>query len=196
VRERNWDEIRDCDVGSWFNEAHPERARPEFAGQRIPCLDAVLTRYAGRARFYIETKKPDAAPGMEDELLRLLASHDLLPRAPGDDRVIIQSFSDRSLLRIHGLAPDLPLVLLFSRYEFGWTIRRRLGRVAAWATGIGPAKGHVDRKLLEVAHALGLVVHPWTVNAPADLERLLSLGVDGVFTDYPDRAAALRGGAR
>jgi len=196
VRARTWNEIRDCDVGSWFNEAHPERARPEFAGQRIPTLDDVLARYAGPARFYIETKNPDAAPGMEDELVRLLGNHDLLPRASGDDRVIIQSFSERSLLRMRELAPDLPLVLLFARYEFGWTIRRRLERTAAWATGIGPEKGDVDRKLLDAAHALGLVVHPWTVNDPSDLERLMSLGVDGVFTDYPARAVAVRGRAR
>jgi glycerophosphoryl diester phosphodiesterase len=193
IRQRTWDEIRECDVGTWFNEAHPERARPEFAGQRIPTLDAVLQRYKDRARFYIETKDPDAAPGMEDELIRLLRRHDLLPLRHGDDRVIIQSFSDSSLLRIHRLEPELPLVLLFGRHMFGGSIRRRLQRTAAWATGIGPQKDRVDRKLLDAAHALGLVVHPWTVNEPADLERLLTLGVDGVFTDFPDRAISIRG---
>ncbi|MGD8278669.1 MAG: glycerophosphodiester phosphodiesterase [Gemmatimonadota bacterium] len=192
VRERAWAEIRECDVGSWFNEAHPERARPEYTAQRIPSLDAVLERYAGRGRFYIETKNPDAAPGMEAALVRLLGAHDLLPREPGDGRVIIQSFSERSLLRVRDLEPRLPLVLLLGRHEIGWTIRRKLRRIAGWATGIGPGMGDVDRKLLAAAHALGLVVHPWTVNDPADLERLASLGVDGVFTDFPDRAAALR----
>ena len=194
VRERAWAEIRDCDVGSWFNEAHPQLARPEFAGQRIPTLDAVLERYAGRARFYIETKNPEAAPGMEEALVRLLEARDLLPRQPGDATVIIQSFSERSLLRVRELEPRLPLILLLGRREFGWTIRRKLRRIAGWAAGIGPAKGDVDRKLLDAAHALGLVVHPWTVNDPVDLEKLANFGVDGVFTDFPDRAAAVRGG--
>ena len=193
VRERTWDEIRECDVGTWFNEAHPERARPGYAGQRIPTLDAVLHRYRERARFYIETKNPEAAPGMEDELVRLLRLHDLLPRRPGDDRVIVQSFSERSLLRIREIEPDLPLVLLFGRFAIGRAIRRRLRRIATWAAGIGPERGDVDRKLVDAAHALGLVVHPWTVNDPADLGRLLALGVDGVFTDFPDRAAGVRG---
>jgi len=193
VRERTWAEIRDCDVGSWFNEVNPDRARPEYAGQTLPSLAAVFERYAGRGRFYIETKNPDAAPGMEEALIRLLGAHELLPREPGDDRVIIQSFSERSLLRVRELEPRLPLVLLLGRQEIGWTIRRKLRRIAAWATGIGPGKGDVDRKLLDTAHGLGLVVHPWTVNDPADLERFANLGVDGVFTDFPDRAAALRG---
>lgn len=190
VRERQWSEIRDCDVGSWFNEAFPDRARPEYAGQRIPTLDAVLERYRDRARFYIETKNPEAAPGMEEELLRLLRRHDLLPRRAGDHRVIIQSFSDRSLLHIRQLEPLLPLVQLFRSREISWTIRRRLDRVSAWAMGIGPNKDDVDAKLVAAAHDRGLVVHPWTVNDPADLDRLMALGVDGVFTDYPARAAA------
>jgi glycerophosphoryl diester phosphodiesterase len=37
------------------------------------------------------------------------------------------------------------------------------------------------------AHARGLRVHAWTVNAEDDMRRLLALGVDGVMTDYPDR---------
>ena len=39
------------------------------------------------------------------------------------------------------------------------------------------------------AHAQGLKVIPWTVNSPADMAMLIDLGVDGLITDYPDRAA-------
>ena len=193
VRERTWEEIRHCDVGSWFNEAHPEHARPEYAGQPVPSLDSVFERYGDRARFYIETKNPDAAPGMEEELIRLLRHHGLMPRDPADNRVIVQSFSDRSLKHIRQLEPLLPLVQLFPGREFGWTIRRKLKHVATYATGIGPHKGDVGARLVAAAHALDLVVHPWTVNDPADLERLLGLGVDGVFTDFPSRAARAAG---
>ncbi len=38
------------------------------------------------------------------------------------------------------------------------------------------------------AHALGLEVVVWTVNEPADIDRMIALGVDGIITDYPDRA--------
>jgi glycerophosphoryl diester phosphodiesterase len=190
VRDRTWSEIRDCDVGSWFNDAFPERARPEYAGLHIPTLDAVFERYHGAARFYIETKKPESAPGMEEELIRLLRLHDLLPRHAGDERVIIQSFSTRSLEKIHELAPLLPLVRLFHALEIGWTIRRQLEPLASWVRGIGPHRDDVDAKLLREAHALGLVVHAWTVNQPSDLDRLVTLGVDGVFTDFPALARA------
>jgi len=37
------------------------------------------------------------------------------------------------------------------------------------------------------AHALGLKVVPWTINNPADMDRMIGWGVDGLISDYPDR---------
>ncbi len=36
------------------------------------------------------------------------------------------------------------------------------------------------------ARALGLAVIPWTANDPADMARLIDLGIDGLITDRPD----------
>lgn len=44
----------------------------------------------------------------------------------------------------------------------------------------------VDRTLVVAAHHAGLAVHVWTVNAQADMERLIDLGVDGIVTDRAD----------
>lgn len=43
--------------------------------------------------------------------------------------------------------------------------------------------------LLASAHRFGVEVHVWTVNEEADMRRLLEMGVDGIFTDYPERLA-------
>ena len=47
---------------------------------------------------------------------------------------------------------------------------------------------NVTPEIIAEAHALKLKIIPWTVNDPAEIERLSALGVDGIITDYPDRA--------
>jgi len=82
IRDRSLEELAACEVGSWFNAKYPERAAARFVGERIPTLDSVLTRYAGRARFYIETKDPLESPGMEEALVALLRKHRLAGPVP------------------------------------------------------------------------------------------------------------------
>jgi glycerophosphoryl diester phosphodiesterase len=51
----------------------------------------------------------------------------------------------------------------------------------------------VDAALVEAAHALCLDVHPYTVNEVAEMEALIELGVDGMFTNFPDRLETVLG---
>jgi glycerophosphoryl diester phosphodiesterase len=192
VDARTIAELNQCQAGSWFNDAHPDRARPEFAREPIPTLDAVLARYAGRARFYIETKNPEEAPGMEEELVRLLRKHDLLRSTKDAQRVIVQSFSTRSLRTVHSLEPSIPLVRLFRSREKSWTVRQQLPLLADLVVGIGPASPTVDDTLVRDAYHHGVVVHPYTVDAESEMRRLIDLGVDAMFTNMPDSLIAIR----
>ncbi|MGW5239772.1 glycerophosphodiester phosphodiesterase family protein [Monashia sp. NPDC004114] len=58
---------------------------------------------------------------------------------------------------------------------------------------ISPEHIIVDRALVDQAHDLGLSVLPWTVNDPARMRAMVDAGVDGLVSDYPDRAIALIG---
>ena len=193
VRGKTLAQIKTCDVGSWFNEAYPQYARPEYVGLRIPTLEEVFQRYRKSVNYYIETKSPEAAPGMEEELLRLMDEYGLTRPAAERWQVLIQSFSPASLQKVHALDPSLPLIQLFSGTETSETIRAKLDATAAYAVGIGPSKDDVDAELVGAAHARCLDVHPYTVNESAEMEGLIATGVDGMFTNFPDRLDAVLG---
>ena len=177
VSKKTLEQIKMCDAGSWFG--------PEYAGEQIPTLEEIFQRYGTGVNYYIETKNPDAAPGMEEELVRLMGEYDLIEPAAESWQVLIQSFSAESLMKIHELEPSLPLIQLY------WagtskTIQRDLDAASQYAVGIGPYKQDVDVALVEAAHERCLAVHPYTVNTVEEMEELIALGVDGMFTNNPD----------
>jgi glycerophosphoryl diester phosphodiesterase len=181
-------QIETCDVGSWFNEAHPDRANPKFVGLRIPTMEQILRRYGSQARYYAEIKSPAAQPGIEQKLIDLFERSGALARPASDHAIVVQSFSAESLQRVHALRPDIPLVQLVPiRADAA-----ALDGYRAYAAGIGPSSETVDAALVQAAHERCLAVHPYTVDDPAEMTRLLGIGIDGLFTDVPDRFAAAR----
>jgi glycerophosphoryl diester phosphodiesterase len=183
VSDHTFEEIRQLDAGSWFD--------PRFQGQRVPSLREVFLRYGDRVNYYIETKTPESAPGMEEKLLALLDEFRLRAGAVSDWQVLIQSFSSASLRLMKSLNAGLPLIQLIEKEYSSADIRARLPEIREYAVGIGPARTSVDAALVDAAHAHDLVIHPYTVNETTEMQRLIDVGVDGMFTDYPDRLVQL-----
>ena len=187
VIEKTLAQIKTCDVGSWFNETYPQYAKPEYVGLKIPTLEEIFQRYGTGVNYYIETKNPESAPGMEEELLRLMGRYGLTQAAANHWQVLIQSFSPASLQKIHAINPSLPLVQLYDSTETSATIVASLDATRTYAVGIGPSKTDVDSLLVAAAHERCLDIHPYTVNEKQEMKDLISLGVDGMFTNFPDR---------
>jgi glycerophosphoryl diester phosphodiesterase len=178
---------------------------PSF--EQILALRRRLSEQLGREiGVYPETKHPtyfrSIGLALEPPLVRALGQAGL---NSSDAPVFVQSFEAGSL---RDLREELrvPLVQLL-------TAPADLAQVAAYAQAVGPAKQLVSESFVSGAHAAGLLVHPFTFrreNAflppefrssadPAgtgdlagELRRHFSLGVDGVFTDNPDIAFAVR----
>ena len=198
VNMKTLEQVKTCDMGSWFNDAYPKYARPDYVGQKIVTLDEMFQRYGRGANYYLETKDPEQQPGIEEELLRLMDKYDLRDSAVKHWQVLIQSFSPTSLQKIHSLDPELPLIQLL--LGGGSTLEQAtLDSIADYAVGIGPSSGDVDADLVTAAHERCLDVHPFTVNSPSEMKHLIDLGVDGMFTNFPNRvfkslgARAVRG---
>jgi glycerophosphoryl diester phosphodiesterase len=145
---------------------------------RPVALDAVLERYRDDARFLVDLKDP--VPAWEGRVVDVIERHGLRERA------VIQSFDLPALGRLRRTAPSVPVATLYRRTD---RAAIEVDAVPSFATGIGPWHGVVDAGLVDAAHARGLAVRPWTVDEPAEAQRLLELGVDGVITNRPDRIA-------
>jgi glycerophosphoryl diester phosphodiesterase len=202
VGEKTLEQVKTCDVGSFFNERYPDFARDEYERLKIPTLEEVFRRYGTETNYYIETRSAEAPPGnpgidassgMEEELLRLMDEYGLSEPAAGSWRVLIQSFVPASLEEIHAEDPSLPLVQLYSDEETGEAIRADLAAAGDYAVGVGPSMDHVDRGLVGAAHAECLAIHPYTLLEEPDMRELIDLGVDGMFTDFPNRLEGVLG---
>jgi glycerophosphoryl diester phosphodiesterase len=142
----------------------------------IPLLEDLLGTWP-ELRVNIDCKT-DAAVGA------LVAC---LKRAAALDRVLVGGFSDARLTRLRSLLGDGLCTSLgpkgVATLRFG-----RPKRLPAAAAQVPVKQGPLvvtNRAFVERAHALGLAVHVWTIDDPAEMHRLLDLGVDGLMTDKP-----------
>ncbi len=182
------------DCGSWGNPRFPEQ---EPVATAKPLLREVLllaeTRAAslGRAVGYnVEIKARPEWDGVEQPSPEAVVPVVLeVLRATGvRDRTTLQSFDHRVLRLARAADPGLRLVLLEEANPLMGRVIDRLG-FEPWA--YSPWHPLVTKGMVREAHRRGIRLIPWTVNEPADLLRLRALGVDGLITDYPDRALAL-----
>ncbi len=147
------------------------------AGERIPTLDEILDLIEGKAGINIELKGPEtAAPVATSISARVKAGWNR-------DVFLVSSFDHRKLIHMHELDGDIRLGVICtaaqaSHLEFAQEIG---------AFSIHPARLSVNAQYVRDAHRIGLAVYPFTVNEPDDIIRMVELGVDGVFTNYPDR---------
>lgn len=182
VSAKTLEQLAACEFGSWFNETYPDRADPGFDGLTLPTLTELVDRYGTEVGWLIETKSPNAQPGLEEAVFDVLDDTGLLgDAAPG--QVVVQSFSAASLRSMYDMRPDVPLVQLLS--IDAPIDEARLDDVATYAVGIGPLYALVDEAMVDAALERCLRVTPWTVDEPAEMDRLLDLGVHGLITNVP-----------
>ncbi|HWP66100.1 MAG TPA: glycerophosphodiester phosphodiesterase family protein [Candidatus Limnocylindria bacterium] len=160
-------EMQRLDAGSWFG--------PEFAGERVPTLGEVLA--AIRLPINVELK-PGGGEGLEARALEVVRAAGAL------ERIVFSSFDPDALHRLRGLTADAQLGVLWARSTLSPAIALAK-RVAA--RGLHLRKTLASPEHLAAAREAGLLTRVWTVNEPREFARLKRAGVDGVFTDYPER---------
>ena len=140
-------------------------------GEPIPLLSNVLQQFGGKCLLNIELK----SSGIAEDVKKLVLKRGL------QGSVIVSSF-DWDELRT--LVPDVPIALLAAK------LRNLIAAAEEMdAAAIHPRCDLVTRSLVDHAHNANLRIHVWTVNDPRDVKTFRHLGVDGIFTDFPERCS-------
>jgi len=174
VSDFTYEEIQQLDAGSWFSE--------EYAGEPVPTLaEMVRLVRPSRAGILMELKSPALYPGIEEQVAEEFASFPgYVTSAVRAERLVVQSFDWDSMARYHQVQPSVPVGLL------GRPREELLPELSTWADQINPSFRTYDADYVDTVHELGMEVHTYTVNEPADMHLVLDRGVDGVITNFPD----------
>ncbi|WP_336987877.1 glycerophosphodiester phosphodiesterase [Aeromonas hydrophila] len=144
----------------------------------IPTLWQVMEVIAGQAELHIELKGSQTA----DEVARLTRRAEA-ELGFGPTQWVVSSFHHPELARFAALRPDIRLGALTSTIPL--TLAKFAAELGAWSLNCDV--DFVDQALVQDAHKRGLKVLVYTVDEPADQAMLAAIGVDGIFTNRPDR---------
>ena len=108
---------------------------------------------------------------------------------------VIHSFNDKVLERLNENHPDIRLQKLFVSFSGGLMLDFKLHSAKLsdypYVEGFGVSKTGANKKLVKKVHELDKELHVWTVDDTKDIKRILSLEVDGIISNYPDRVKAV-----
>jgi glycerophosphoryl diester phosphodiesterase len=208
IGDLTYKELLQLDLGSWFNEKFPDRARASFKGLKIFTLEELvnLAKTKPTLGLYLETKSPQKYPGIEKELVLLLYkmgwidSEQINPQLLKEkkinlkdkeissstySKVIFQSFEIESLKLLKEYAPGVPRVYLVDE-----DMQKKYG---GFSKLVEMAKS-VDAHLGPIGYmgypwnirrslANDILTHHYTINEKYQMRLLRIFGSSGIFTD-------------
>ena len=165
------EEVRSIDIGSRFDRT--------FAGERVPTLEEVIETARGEIKLNIELK-----PTKTDRERLAIAVAQLIAGKRFESDCFVTSLDRQAVQIAHSQNPRL-----------------RTGRIVSAAVGdvtrldvdvLSVRTGMITDALLSRAHAAGREVHAWTIDDPVVMGELIDRGVDGIITNEPALALAVR----
>lgn len=153
-------------------------------GMKIPTLEEVFKRFAGRIPLIVEAKTRYRGRGrrLPERLLEVIHRHDVA------DRVLVSSFHVPLLAELRDRSPEIRLGLLVHRESPA--LITRMGMELA-VHSIHAHRSAVKRAWVSRVQARGLKVYVYTVNKEKEMRHFKELGVDGLFTNFPERLKCL-----
>jgi len=149
-------------------------------GERIPTLAEIFDAVNRRAVINVELKGPHTAAPVAALIAGYVDRHGW-----SYDDFLVSSFDHERIREAKKLRPEIRVGALIEKIPRG---------LAQFAEDLGAWSLHANKRcvtpaLVADAHRRGLKVFVYTVNQPAEIARMQALGVDGVFSDFPDRVS-------
>lgn len=175
-------DLASIDAGSWFS--------PDFAGERIPTLSA-LVRFMNEKELNANIEIKSNEQGKTQTLTLIDNVIVELEKLDPARKVIVSSFNHVLLSIFKQRAPKLPVGCLYASatlYDDWKSILELVG-----ADYIHPEDGYLTRERVEAFHAAGFGINAWTVDSPERANQLANWGVDGVISNCPQLLKSITG---
>lgn len=148
-------------------------------GEQVPSLKQTLEFIRGRCQLNIEMKAADCAKLVAQDI-----EYAIKQGWFSAEQFIVSSFNHKQLQQFSRLLPQIRIGALTAclptdNAQFAIDLK-------AWS--VHCCRDFIDADLVAHAHANNLQVYVYTINHVEDIDTMLSLDVDGIFTDYPARA--------
>lgn len=175
IKKMTYEELSAIKVG------YSEKFGDNFKDEKIPTLKEVLELAKGKIKVCIEIKALD----VEEEVIKLV--NDLNMHSD----VVIFSFHFEVLTKIRQLDKDIEILYLKNNADRITVDYANLINVNAIGGGYDTK---VTKDLLDYAHKNNVEIWRWTVNTEEEMQALVDVGVDGIITNFPDKALTIANG--
>ncbi len=195
IYQMNYAEVTAYDCGQWGNAKFPEQQKmavqKPLLSDMIDSVEAFVKKNKlPQVKYNIEIKCAAAGDGImhpkPDEFAKLV--YDVIKQKGILDHCNIQSFDVRSLEEIHKIDPKLPIAILVADAH---SFKKNLKQLGFTPYAYSPHYILVNKKVVKQCHKAGVKLIPWTVNDEKKMVKLKKLGIDGIITDYPNKAIEL-----
>ncbi|MEH7714362.1 glycerophosphodiester phosphodiesterase family protein [Bacillus velezensis] len=153
-------------------------------GQKILTIEEIIKKFGQTTNYYIETRTNNKGKlVMEKKLIDTLSKNNLI----ANKKVVLESFSDKSLKKLHKLNSDVPLVQLLKDKDVKNMSNSKLNEIKKYSNVVGPNAKLVDKDFVKIVHKNNMKVHVFfdTDKERTFTSKMLKLKVDGLFTNNP-----------
>ncbi len=163
VTEKSFEELRQLDAGK---------------GEKIPTLQEVLDLTNKKAKVNIELKGEGTAKPVSKVIEKYVKE-----KGWSYDDFLVSSFNHYELLKFSKLSPNIKIGVLIKGAPIDFA--EFAEKVNAYSVHL--SLKFINKEFVEDAHKKGMKVFVWTVNDKEEMQRMKELGIDGVFSKFPDR---------